>query len=323
MGNTSSGIARQPLSSQLKSIWKRLRTVFSTLQTRKVSSLPDVTEEDIVYPKVTISAFSETGEAESSIKVLHQRSYTGRKPVMPSPLADTPCATLGIQGVLDQLNTTLGTSRTVDTPSVSSLLEDCIEKKYDLALHMAVFEIERREALVGNRIVDSELRPRRVWDLYSNRVVPCWINGRWCPPISHAWVYEKDRVDVWTRINGEEWPVPIPKDASLNLIRTPVHDSASRYGPYRDAESWTGVHMDVLCLGQKGGPREDLRAEEWKLDVPTIGHVYHGIQVAIYLSGLGRPMSLKEGDLESDRCWFRRAWTLLAGIHQMDRCTPS
>lgn len=144
MGNTSSGIARQPLSSQLKSIWKCLRTVFSTPQTRKVSSLPDVTEEDIVYPEVTISAFSETGEAESSIKVPHQRSYTGRKPVIPSSLADTPCATLGIQGVLDQLNTTLGTSHTLDTPSVSSLLEDCIEKKYDLALHMAVFELKRR-----------------------------------------------------------------------------------------------------------------------------------------------------------------------------------
>ncbi len=29
-----------------------------------------------------------------------------------------------------------------------------------------------------------------------------------------------------------------------------------------------------------------------------------------YLSGLGRPLTLKEGDLESDRSWFRRAWTL-------------
>ncbi|KAK0458869.1 uncharacterized protein EV420DRAFT_335876 [Desarmillaria tabescens] len=32
--------------------------------------------------------------------------------------------------------------------------------------------------------------------------------------------------------------------------------------------------------------------------------------VMCYLSGLGRPLTLKEGDLESDRCWFRRAWTL-------------
>ncbi len=50
--------------------------------------------------------------------------------------------------------------------------------------------------------------------------------------------------------------------------------------------------------------------EEWKLDVPTIGAIYQMVHVVCYLSGLGMPLSLKEGDLESDRCWFRRAWTL-------------
>ncbi len=54
-----------------------------------------------------------------------------------------------------------------------------------------------------------------------------------------------------------------------------------------------------------------MRIEEWKLDVPTIGSVYAiDKYVVCYLSGLGRPLTLKEGDLESDRCWFRRAWTL-------------
>ncbi len=67
--------------------------------------------------------------------------------------------------------------------------------------------------------------------------------------------------------------------------------------------------LDVLCLRQKDGTREDLRKEEWKLDVPTIGLVYKE-NVMIYLSGLGRPLTLNEGDLESDRCWFRRAWTV-------------
>ncbi|KAK0457270.1 uncharacterized protein EV420DRAFT_1549838 [Desarmillaria tabescens] len=71
------------------------------------------------------------------------------------------------------------------------------------------------------------------------------------------------------------------------------------------------VWLDVLCLRQKDGPREDLRAEEWKLDVPTIGAVYRFSEVVIwYLSGLGRPLSIKEDYLESDQCWFRRAWTL-------------
>ncbi|KAK0463402.1 hypothetical protein IW261DRAFT_1525235 [Armillaria novae-zelandiae] len=70
--------------------------------------------------------------------------------------------------------------------------------------------------------------------------------------------------------------------------------------------------LDVLCLRQKGGTcdSERLRVEEWKLDVPTIGAVYGGDRVVIYMSGLGRPLTLKEGDLQSDRCWFRRAWTV-------------
>ncbi len=53
--------------------------------------------------------------------------------------------------------------------------------------------------------------------------------------------------------------------------------------------------------------------EEWKLDAPTIGRMYHmngRERVVIYLSGLGLPFSVKEGDLDSERCWFRRTWTL-------------
>ncbi len=228
--------------------------------------------------------------------------------------------------VLDQLNATLGTTHTLDTPSLSSLLKDCIEKNYDFGtaygrlravwnthrdsnmqgeLHKREKEDteQRRNAMVGNRIVKPHLRPRRVWDLYSNRVVPNWTqrsSPRWMTfPISHAWVASTDRVDVWTPINGKEWPVPIPKDADLNLIRIEMLNLGIEY-------AW----LDVLCLRQKGGPREDLRVEEWKLDVPTIGQVYFTPWVVIYLSGLGRPFGLKDGDLDSDQCWFRRAWTL-------------
>ncbi|PBK64857.1 hypothetical protein ARMSODRAFT_850645, partial [Armillaria solidipes] len=152
-----------------------------------------------------------------------------------------------------------------------------------------------------NQIVNPNLRPRRVWDLYSNRVVPSWIACGRPTPISHAWVDEKDREDVRTPINGKEWPVPIPKDADLNLIRIEMLNVGAEY-------AW----LDVLCLRQKeeGGPREDLRMEEWRLDVPTIGRVYKRAEVVIYLSGLGRPLSLKDGDLDSNRSWFRRAWTL-------------
>ncbi|KAK0430076.1 hypothetical protein EV421DRAFT_2065775 [Armillaria borealis] len=159
----------------------------------------------------------------------------------------------------------------------------------------------RRDVLVNNRITISLLRSRRVWDLYSNRVVPWWVARQWPHPISHAWMDEHDRMDVLTPINGREWPVPIPKDANLDLIRIEMLNVGAEY-------AW----LDVLCLRQVGGRREDLRTEEWKVDVPTIGCVYDQTvgRVVCYFSGLGRPLILKACDFESDRSWFRRAWTL-------------
>ncbi|KAK0481215.1 hypothetical protein EDD18DRAFT_1030317, partial [Armillaria luteobubalina] len=224
--------------------------------------------------------------------------------------------------VLDRLNEILGTSHTLDTPSLSSLLEEFIERDYDFGMVYGRLrgvwnthrdsnmqdELRRREtedrenrqrALVGNVIINPDLRPRRVWDLFSNRVVPFWVADFLLTLISHAWVDEKDRVDVLTPINGKEWPVPIPKDVSLNLIRIEMLNMGMEY-----------MWLDVLCLRQKGEVREDLRMEEWKLDVPIIGVIYQFSSVVIYMSGLGLPLSLKEGDLDSDRCWFRRAWTV-------------
>ncbi len=274
--------------------------------------------QGITLPEVTLSACTETGQAELSIEVPKQRSYSGRRPVIPCSFADTPCATLGVQGVLNRLNATLGTSRT--SRELHTILEDFIERNYDFGSAYALLrpvwnahnpsnELRRREgkdrerrqkALVGNWIVDLDLAPRRVWDLFSNRVAPSWITDERPTPISHAWVNEKDREDVLTPINGKEWSVPMPKDADLNFIRIEMLNMG---GEYR----W----LDVLCLRQKeeGGPREDLCVEEWRLDVPTIERVYRGDVVA-YLNGLGRLLRLKDVDLDSNRSWFRRAWTL-------------
>ncbi|KAK0232860.1 hypothetical protein IW262DRAFT_28884 [Armillaria fumosa] len=273
--------------------------------------------------EVTISSQTEIGQTEESIDVPKQRAYTGEEPVISSSLADIPCCCLGIQGVLDLLNSTLGTSYTLDTGSFSSVLEDFIAKNYDFGTayghlrrtwdygdiqkELSEREAEdiklRRKAVEGSRIVNPSINPRRVWDLYSNRVVPSWswADYDWdrLRPISHAWVDQVDRVNMWTPINGYEWPVPIPKGANLDLIRIEMLNLGLEY-----------VWLDILCLRQRGGPREDLRVEEWKLDVPTIGAVYEVAKVMWYLSGLGLPLSLKEGDLESDRCWFRRAWTV-------------
>ncbi|KAK0245287.1 hypothetical protein EDD85DRAFT_895662 [Armillaria nabsnona] len=286
---------------------------------------------EVNYPEVTISSQTEIGQTEESVEVPDQRTYTDKKPVISSSLANTPCSSLGIEGLLDLLNTTLATSYTLDgTPSLSPVLKDCISQNYDFGAaygrlrfawcdHIADIQMElrerevedinqRRNALDGSRIVKPSMEPRRIWDLYSNRVVPWWSCGlafqktHFSPerpaPISHAWVDEVDRVDILTPINGCEWPVPIPKGVNLDLIRIEMLNLGVEY-------AW----LDVLCLRQRGGQREDLRGEEWKLDVPTIGAIYKHAVVVYYLSGLGRSLSLKEGDLESDRCWFRRAWT--------------
>ncbi|KAK0445654.1 uncharacterized protein EV420DRAFT_1249217, partial [Desarmillaria tabescens] len=125
--------------------------------------------------------------------------------------------------------------------------------------------------------------PRCLWNLYSNRVVPEWVIPNWGKlwEISHAWVDKRNQVDVRTPINGYKWLVPIPKGADLNHIRIEMLNLGAEY-----------VWLDVLCLRQSG-PNEDLRKDEWKLDVPTIGYVYRMAErVPCYFSGLGRPMSL-------------------------------
>ncbi|KAK0476927.1 hypothetical protein EDD18DRAFT_1365896 [Armillaria luteobubalina] len=130
--------------------------------------------------------------------------------------------------------------------------------------------------------------------------------------IERSTSFASHTITVWMPINSYEWPVPIPKDADLNLIRIKMLNLGLEY-------TW----LDVLCLRQVDGRREDLRIEEWKLDVPTIGRVYQAAEEyfnlsVCYLSGLGRPLTLKEGDLESDRSWFRRAWTQQEAAWEME-----
>ncbi|KAK0474121.1 hypothetical protein IW261DRAFT_1651898 [Armillaria novae-zelandiae] len=270
---------------------------------RRFKEMERLTRKPVEYPEVTISAFTETSQEESSIVVPLQRIYMGRKPVIPSILAGTPCSTFDMQSFLDQLNAIFGMSYSLDNVFLASLLVECMTNEYDFGLAYGslrrIWYIDDWST-VRDVLWRWSLRPRRVWDLYSNRVVPCWLESYILPtPISHAWVEEKDHTEVSTPINGYEWPVPIPKDADLNLIRIEMFNLRHEY-----------VWLDVLCLRQEGGPREGLRVEEWKVDVPTIGAVYENRKVVCYLSGLGRPLTLKEGDLESDQSWFRRAWTL-------------
>ncbi|KAK0431835.1 hypothetical protein EV421DRAFT_2041012 [Armillaria borealis] len=305
----------------------------------------DINYENL--PKVTLSALREIGKEESAIPVPEQRRYTGRKPVLPTALADIPCTRLGVDGLLDKLNSILGTSYTLNTHSkcffadtllktmsrrlsyseatkslsLHSILKSYIAQNYDFGtayahLRLYWYDIStargklyahkkddrnmRPNVLADGWIIRRKTPPRRVWDLYANRVVPFWAVRKHPWAVSHAWVSDEERVDVWTPINGCEWPVPIPKDSSLDLIRIEMLNLGAEY-------AW----VDVLCLRQEHGIRDAKRAQEWQLDVPTIGYVYQWAdQVVCYFSGLGRPLNFKPGDFENDRRWFRRAWTL-------------
>ncbi|PBK60017.1 hypothetical protein ARMSODRAFT_855403, partial [Armillaria solidipes] len=142
------------------------------------------------------------------------------------------------------------------------------------------------------------MAPRRVWDLFSNRVVPWWVALHTPWGISHAWLDGSHRKKVDTPINRHQWPVPIPEDVNLDLVRIEMLNLGAEY-------AW----LDVLCLRQEGGQSEDLRAGEWMLDVPNIGNAYVLEKVVCYFTGLGRPL---DGGFDSDsaRSWFKRTWTL-------------
>ncbi|KAK0466471.1 hypothetical protein IW261DRAFT_1521966 [Armillaria novae-zelandiae] len=259
--------------------------------------------------KVTLSAFTEIGKTESDIPVLKQRHYIGRG-VIRSTFADTPYAEPILLDILYPKYSAVfvaldsGVVKCADFGTAYAYLRPYLNKPSIVPSRLATRKDEdrrmRRSVLVDGRITTRHVPPRRVWDLYANRVIPYWVAHKHPWGISHAWVDEKDRIDVMTPINGCEWPVPMPKDANLNLIRIEMLNLGAEY-------AW----LDVLCLRQEGGKGEDLRLEEWKLDVPTIGSVFEKAgKVVCYFNGLGRPLCLTTDYFESDRCWFRRAWTL-------------
>ena len=145
--------------------------------------------------------------------------------------------------------------------------------------------------------------PRRLWDLKSNRVVDFRMLHAaqsttptfWA--ITHSWT--SDMTPVETTVNQFQWPVPLPKGISLESLRSELLTFGAEY-----------VWLDVICLRQKGKVElEQLRQQEWKLDVPTIGNIYRAAEKIVrYFNGLGVPFSNDGWD--GSRHWLRRAWTL-------------
>ncbi|KAF8427677.1 hypothetical protein EV426DRAFT_587848 [Tirmania nivea] len=174
-----------------------------------------------------------------------------------------------------------------------------------------------------------ESLPRRLWDVYSNRVIPTELltlksceNGCtskleglkltttfWA--ISHSWTEEMVAASpsvTLTRINSKEWRVPIPHGISLHDLRTEILRLISLK---ENAQPRTTLYcwLDILCLRQKNKGQEQLRRSEWETDIPTIGQIYRISEGVIrYFNGLGKPFSLLNWD--SDRHWWNRAWTL-------------
>ncbi|KIP08385.1 hypothetical protein PHLGIDRAFT_117257 [Phlebiopsis gigantea 11061_1 CR5-6] len=283
----------------------------------------------------------------SPTSVPFQRVHQGPMAI-PDELADRPCTDMGLQDMLHQLNSILHTRYTLDEhPGLATCLQyvaaqccdfgelygrirpwwlyDFTNLPEELDSLKTGDEELRRNAVHGDRIVNPDVPPRRVWDLYSNRVIPfhalCPVypfrfDMRSSPPptrvniprnvwaISHGWLNEDERQLVRTTINGKQWPVPIPRETTLAHVRIELLNLGAEW-----------VWLDVLCLRQRGHDRdEQLRKEEWQLDVPIIGHVYQhdpSQTCVTYFNGLGIPFDGTPARVWSnERHWFRRAWTL-------------
>lgn len=270
------------------------------------------------------------------------RVYNHQWAVLPSKVANIPCTSMDPGALLDTLNTIFDTRFRL-TPGVEACLAEFIDDGCDLGQvygylrpwwprdgSVAEFDtlpaemLERRQkdydlrstAVTGNRITNPRIPPRRVWDLRANRVLPyhalklrtpgdTYIFGHQIWSVSHSWRPLSERQSVLSTINGKAWCVPIPIGTTLNAIRDELLVLGADY-----------VFLDVLCLRQKDEhlPEfESIRKREWRLDIPTIGHVYNenpDRPTIVYFNGLGLPFRNEKVDPNDQFHWFNRVWTL-------------
>lgn len=271
--------------------------------------------------------FSLVPEPRSSVPL--QWMHVGPSAI-PDALADKPCAAFDTAALLAQLNHILGTTYSQEVSGLRDVLDHLLLTCKDfgeaygyargywrshasdfrplvplLSSHKANEDAMRKEAVACGYIDRANVHTRRVWDLYSNRVLPMhalsiYFHDVWT--VSHSWVEESSRVEVLANVNGKEWPVPLPRGTSLEHIRVELLNLGAEY-----------VWLDVVCLRQKGrSDDEALRKEEWKLDVPTAGYAYsHPYTPCItYFNGLGIPFDSSPETLASERHWRNRVWTM-------------
>ena len=269
--------------------------------------------------------------------VLLQWVHVGQGAI-PNCLADTPCIDMSVETHLKALNSALGTIYGLDILG----LQDCLEhvrtrsRNFDEAYgtlrprwHEDFSDIIKQmsdaqhednqlhqDAIYGISIRNSRLPLQRVWDLFSNRVLPFYVirtssqsNPSVIPDnlwrVSYSWVDESDRHDIQTRINGGHWPVPLPRATMLDHVHVELLNMGAEY-----------VWLDILCLRQRGGDDKTLRKLEWELDIPTIGSVYvgDGRPCIMYFNGLGLLLDTSPDVTQSHRHWFNRVWTLQESV---------
>ncbi|KAK0433769.1 hypothetical protein EV421DRAFT_2023304 [Armillaria borealis] len=180
------------------------------------------------HPQVTLSAATEIGRMESLVKVPSQRRYTGEF-VIPSSLADTPHACLGVTRLLAQLNIILGTSYTLDMPSLSSLLEACIANDYDF------------RTACGRRHPNAEIR--------GNEVTGCTTtNDAECMEVCHA-------LDIHINIIVCSFDRPLPTLLRFRRISSTTAEPKLAF-------SSTRVSIVLMGSVSTSDPRQDAEYQQ-------------------------------------------------------------
>jgi hypothetical protein len=252
---------------------------------------------------------------------------------------------MGLKNLLRELNSCYETEYTLDRKGMKTLLTELTARDLDFGTAYAYvraiwyglkdesdiwarfkyLEVQgatmasKRQKHMSGEVIKSPfgVYPRRVWDIYANRVVPyhfslaieykVWKRTHWA--VSHSWT--NDMVGLDTLVNGKEWPVPFPTGITIEDVR----EELIRLIPSDGRRLREYVWLDVLCLRQQSNDasKEVIREKEWAIDVPTIATAYKDVKygafgIIRYFNGLGKPFKWKEWD--SDRHWINRTWTL-------------
>ncbi|GJE97535.1 hypothetical protein PsYK624_137560 [Phanerochaete sordida] len=300
--------------------------IWGVLQMARSGALP---AEHVFATSHPDQQFTLTPEPRSSIPF--QWVHVSARAI-PNSLADMVCSEMPAQEVLAHLTRLLGLKFDLRDPNllhaVGSVAGDQMDlgqlygflrklKTADLKSSRVtgILEGKRKEdeamrldALQDGYINDAKMPPRRIWDLFSNRVLPFYIvpkDPEQTAPdvltVSHSWAAGDTRQYVSTPINGSQWPVQIPQGTTLDQVRVELLNLGAEY-----------IWLDVLCLRQRGRDEDEpLRKAEWRLDVPTIGYIYScGRPCVTYFNGLGLPFNPASAALASERHWLRRVWTV-------------